>query len=187
MKIFFFLFKIMSLLPINYHELNMKNTILVSEVTTQLSNTIQNIDEKKQERIWIHFRSSNKFEQKFDNLVTIDLPSLFKESVVENIDNHNIDQYKFNIFNSHKFSKYITYNEFCQLENIIAKIVQNYIDDSTKSYGIVIDEIFLQTDSILYKFNGDKKTITTILTKKYSNQYPNFILIDPISIEFNNI
>ena len=197
MKIYSFLFKVLSLLPMNtpiLHNHIFENVVCVSEILTPLKDIQILEDKQKNDRLWIYFRSSHKFEPQLDNLVTVDIPKLYKTVVTSkynriNRPQENIDQYKYSLFSSHRFSNYISYDEFCNLEYLIADIIQSYIDDKTtgKSIGIVIDEIFLQPDSVFYKRNGKNPSITTMLTKKYFSKYPTFVLIDTSTLDINKI
>ena len=200
MKIYSFLFKVLSLLPMNnietpvLHHHIFENVVCVSEIMTPLKD-IQILEDKQEDdRLWIHFRSSHKFEPQLDNLVTVDIPKLYKTVVTSKYNTINrpqehIDQYKYSLFSSHRFSNYISYDEFCHLEYLIADIIQSYIDDKTteKSIGIVIDEIFLQPDSVFYKRNGKNPSINTMLTKKYFSKYPTFVLIDTSTLDIQKI
>lgn len=200
MRIYSFLFHLMSLLPIHDIENQFlshnifEKTVCVSEVSSPLKD-IQHLEDKQEDdRLWIHFRSSPKFQPQLDNLVTVDIPKLYKTVVTSKYNRINrpqehIDQYKYSLFSSHRFSNYISYDEFCHLEYLIADIIQSYIDDKTtgKSIGIVIDEIFLQPDSVFYKRNGKNPSITTMLTKKYFFKYPTFVLIDTSTLDIQNI
>ena len=149
MKIYMFLFKFLSLLPMNNIELSFlhnhmfEKIVCVSEISTPLKD-IQTLDDNKDGRLWIHFRSSNRFQAQLDNVVTVDLPKLYKTVVFnKRIEQQKpIDQFKYSLFSSHRFSNYLSYDEFCQLEYVIADIIQSYIDDQhTQPIGIVIDEI----------------------------------------------
>lgn len=196
MKIYMFLFKFLSLLPMNNIELSFlhnhmfEKIVCVSEISTPLKD-IQTLDDNKDGRLWIHFRSSNRFQAQLDNVVTVDLPKLYKTVVFnKRIEQQKpIDQFKYSLFSSHRFSNYLSYDEFCQLEYVIADIIQSYIDDqhTAKSIGIVIDEIFLQPDSVIYKRNGKNPSITTILTRKYLPNYPTFVLIDTHKLDISEI
>ena len=196
MKIYMFLFKFLSLLPMNniepsfLHNHMFEKVVCVSEISTPLKD-IQTLDDNKDGRLWIHFRSSNRFQPQLDNVVTVDLPKLYKTVVFnKRIEQQKpIDQFKYSLFSSHRFSNYLSYDEFCQLEYVIADIIQSYIDDqnTAKSIGIVIDEILLQPDSVIYKRNGKNPSITTILTKKYFSNYPTFVLIDTNRLDISKI
>ena len=67
MKIYMFLFKFLSLLPMNniepsfLHNHMFDKVVCVSEISTPLKD-IQTLDDNKDGRLWIHFRSSNRFK-----------------------------------------------------------------------------------------------------------------------------
>ena len=151
-------FQILSLLPIQsppHHQF--EKMLCISEVAAPLRG-IQKFESHPEDRLWIHFRSSHTIQQEeqIANLVTVDIPKLYKNVVINNHrhSHQKIDQYKYTIFKSHRFSKYISYDEFCELEYVLGDIIQSYIEDKTKSYGIIVDEIFLQPDSFFYEKNG---------------------------------
>ena len=201
MKIYSFLWNIITLLPLHtiHNSHVFEKTICVSEVSTPLRD-IQKIDDLQagnKKRIWIHFRSSHKFQQEeqLDNLISVDIPRLYRTEVSrkdhnkKSIRHDKISYYKYSIFNSHRFSDYISYDDYCRLESIIADIIQSYIDDkiTKNTYGIVIDEIFLQPDSVFYERNAHNPDVSTLLLQKYFDHFPSFIVIDVSKLDTNAI
>lgn len=171
-----FLFHLLSFLPVHPPVLP-QNHILVSEasIPNQEKNTFDFSVNHKVDT-WIHFQSSKHGWK--ENEVSVYLPDFFR-------DNKNVPTtlysslYHYHLYQNHRFSKHLTYQDFCILEKQLSDIVSSYMLDDKHHYGIMMDEVFLQPEGIT-KYWNIRKTYNILLKQKYLDTYPDFVMIETI-------
>lgn len=171
---FSFLFHLLSFLPV--HPPLQNNHILVSEVSLSNKKNVFDFAVNHKVDTWIHFQS-NKHGWK-DNEINVYLPDLFYEN--KNVPSHlHSSMYHYYLYRDHRFSKHLTYQDFCVLEKQLSDIVSNYMLDDKHHYGIMMDEVFLQPEGITKYWHFPKK-YNILLKQKYLDEYPDFVMIENI-------
>lgn len=173
MKISSFLFHILSFLPI--HPVNHHNHILISDIQKPIEkksiNTIQSID------TLLYFHTHPIHSR--DDCIDIYLPRFFKENTLK-VDSFQTSLFHYQNFKSHKFSKHITYEDFCILEKQISLLVEQYLKDNKHHYGIILDDIFLNTEGIHKYWNFQKNYILIRDSTGNNGNTPDYVIIEKI-------
>ena len=170
---FFFLFHILSFLPI--HPQEKANHILVSDLQQPLKkkefNNIQSIDTL----LYFHTHPIPKREDCID----IYLPRIFQENKLK-VDSFYTSKYHYQNFILHKFSKHISYQDYCKLEKQISLIIEQYLKDEKHHYGIILDDIFLDVEGIRKYWDFKKNYILIRKTMNDSLHLPDYIILEKI-------
>lgn len=173
MKLSSFLFHILSFLPVHPHEKG--NHILVSDIQKPLKkqdfNTIRPIDTL----LYFHTHPIPKREDCID----IYLPQLFKENI-HKVDSFDTSKYHYQHFIEHKFSKHISYQDYCKLEKQISQIIEQYLKDEKHHYGIILDDIFLDIEGIQKYWDFKKNYILIRKSMKDKLHQPDYIIFEKI-------
>jgi len=61
---------------------------------------------------------------------------------------HMYSRLHYERFVSSKFSTQMTYSQFCCFEQTLSQIVQGYVQDTSRSFTLLLDPIFLYDDSL---------------------------------------
>lgn len=121
-------------------------------------------------------------QQKVDEY-TISIPDLFErlqEHPPEGKFETSIHHYQ--SYQHHRFSKFITYLQFCQLEKALSDLVATYLQDQNHSYIVYLDDIFIQPMGIR-KYWSFPKNYYFVTKENYKDQSVDFVMIE----KFENI
>lgn len=135
-----------------------------------------------------HIRHTMKKKQTDNDLkekLTISIPDFFQEMLksipTSSQENLKIETFQtsiehFQYFSQHRFSRYISYNDFCQLEYTLSKIVQEYLKDEKRSYVIYLDDIFIRPMGVRKYWKGPKNFIY-ICRENFSDGSVDFVIV----------
>jgi hypothetical protein len=169
-----FLIHLLSFLPV--HPSVPQNHAIVQETTLKKYDKIEQFL-TKENPYQVHFTShvSRVKQQKEKNCVFISIPELY--SNLPTNDDIPVDgsMAHYQYFSNHRFSKYISYGDFCRLEKSISRMVANYLQDEKRSYIIVLDDIFLSPMGIWKYWRFPKHYL--IFSKIY-NSFVDFVMVE---------
>jgi|TARA_Y100000813_G_C24098330_1_gene321693 hypothetical protein len=172
-----FLFHLVSFLPL--HPPVPVNHAIVQETKGTRFDYIESLLTKK-DPYQIHFTSHVKHIKKreADRNVYISIPEL--SATLPTYDEAPIDTSKahYQYFTQHRFSKYISYNDFCQLEKRMSAIIGQYIQDEQRSYIIILDDIFLQPMGIR-KYWRFPKEYAVFAKESFADTFVDYVIIEP--------
>lgn len=170
---FSFLFHVLSFLPIHTPP-PIAQHIILSEVQLSNKKEVESFTTRKKVDTWIHFQTHKHEWNK--NEVNVYLPDFFYEN--QNIPDHfKSSLYHYHLYSSHRFSRHLSYQEYCILEKQLSDVVSKYVQDDKQSYGIIMDEALLEPSGITRYWNF-KKNYITILKQKYFENYPDFVMVN---------
>lgn len=125
----------------------------------------------------IHFTShvSRVKKHKEENRVYVSIPQLYSNLPPNDDIPIQGSMVHYQYFSNHRFSKYISYGDFCCLEKSMSRIVANYLQDEKRSYIIVLDDIFLQPMGIWKYWRFPKQYL--VFCKIY-NSFVDFVMVE---------
>ena len=125
----------------------------------------------------IHFTShtSRIKQREQENRVYISVPELYAN--LARFDDIALKGSKahYQYFSNHRFSKYVTYADFCRLEKSISHIVANYLQDEKRSYIIVLDDIFISPMGIGKYWTFPKHYL--VFSQNY-NSFVDYVMVE---------
>lgn len=176
-----FLFHLLSFLPLHnppryYHH------YLISETKPLVRiKDLNNLRNDVKIDTLIYFKSHKS--DPIDKNVNVYLPDLLKTNTVF-VENFDTSKYHFQSFQEHRFSRHISYEDYCRLEKQIAIIVEQYLRDTNHNYAIILDDIFLQSCGISKYWT--EKNYFLIRPQNDKNQNIDYIILNKIN-DFNFI
>ena len=172
MRFISFLFHLISFLPIKPVEKG-DHHVLITDIQHPISKSAIESIQPIHTLLYFH---THPIPKRHD-CVDVYLPKLYKENNIA-VDSFQTSTYHYNHFLQHKFSRHITYTDYCKVEKQISLIVQEYLKDEKHNYGIILDDIFLDTEGIRKYWTMKKNyvLIRTSLEDKLNS--PNYIIFE---------
>ena len=172
-----FLFHLISFFPI--HPPISVNHAIVQETKGIQFNDIENSLNKK-EPYYIHFTSHVKHVKKreTENNVYISIPELYSTDSMDDGGPIESSRAHYQSFQQHRFSKYISYPDFCRLEKRVSMIVSHYLRDEKRSYIIILDDIFIQPMGIR-KYWTFPKQYAVYAAESFSDDFVDYVIVEP--------
>ncbi len=169
-----FLIHLLSFLPV--HPSVPQNHAIVQETKLKQYDQVEQFLTKKKP-YQVHFSShvSRVKQREEENRVYVSIPELF--SNLPRSDDMAVQgsMAHYQYFSNHRFSKYISYGDFCRLEKSMSGIVANYLQDEKRSYIIVLDDIFLNPMGIWKYWEFPKNYL---VFSKIHNSYVDFVMVE---------
>jgi len=173
MKYITFLFHLLSFFPI--HPIEKSNHILVSDIQKPIKKKVLNSIQPIDTLLYFHTHPISKREDCID----IYLPRLFQENKVK-VDSFYTSKYHYQHFIEHKFSRHISYDDYCKLEKQMSLIIEQYLKDEKHHYGIILDDIFLDVEGIRKYWDCKKNYILIRTSIEDKGHSPNYIILETI-------
>ena len=173
MKYITFLFHLLSFFPIYPIEKN--NHILVSDIQKPIEKKVLNSIQPIDTLLYFHTHPI----QKREDCIDIYLPRVFQEDKLK-VDSFYTSKYHYQHFLSHKFSKHISYQDYCQFEKQISLIIEQYLKDEKHHYGIIIDDLFLDVEGIRKYWDFKKNYILIRTSIEDKGHPPNYIILETV-------
>lgn len=169
-----FLIHLLSFLPV--HPSAPQNHAIVQETKLKQYDQVEQFLTRKKP-YQVHFSShvSRVKQREEENRVYVSIPELFS-NLPRNDDKPvqgSMAHYQY--FSNHRFSKYISYGDFCRLEKSMSRIVANYLQDEKRSYIIVLDDIFLNPMGIWKYWDFPKNYL---VFSKIHNSLVDFVIVE---------
>lgn len=173
MKYITFLFHLLSFFPI--HPIEKTNHILVTDIQKPIEKKVLNSIQPIDTLLYFHTHPIPKREDCID----IYLPRVFQEDKLK-VDSFYTSKYHYQHFLSHKFSKHISYQDYCQFEKQISLIIEQYLKDEKHHYGIIIDDLFLDVEGIRKYWDFKKNYILIRTSIEDKGHPPNYIILETV-------
>lgn len=171
----FFIFHILSFLPFHPNSIEKVNHILISDIKKP-------IEKKNLEKIYpidtlLYFHTHPI--KKRDDCIDIYLPKVFQENKLK-VESFKTSTYHYQQFIKHRFSKHLSYEDYCKLEKQLSKIIEQYLKDNKNHYGIIVDDIFLEHNGIkkYWDFKKNYFLIRSSVNDKLNK--PDYIILEKI-------
>lgn len=172
MKLFTFLFHLLSFLPIKPVEKG-HHHILVADIKQPIPKSVVETIKPIHTLIYFHTHPIPKR----DDCVDVYLPKLLQENKCE-VDSFQTSKYHYEHFLQHKFSRHITYSDYCKVEKQVSLIIQEYLKDGQHNYGIILDDIFLDTEGIRKYWTMEKNYILIRTSLDDKLNIPNYVIVE---------
>ena len=101
-------------------------------------------------------------------------------SIDNAVDSFQTSTYHYNHFLQHRFSRRITYSDYCKIEKQVSLIIQEYLKDEQHHYGIILDDIFLDTEGIRKYWSTEKNYVLVRTSLEDKLNIPNYIIVDKV-------
>ena len=174
MKYLLFLFNILTFFPIHPVK-KIDHHFLITDIQKPIEK--KSIESLKPIDTLLYFNTRRL--PKRNDCIDIYLPSFYKENKYK-VESFQTSKYHYQHFSRHKFSKHISYEDYCKLEKQISDIVQQYLKDNKHNYGIILDDIFLDAEGIKKYWSFEKNYILIRTSANDKLHNPNYIIFDKI-------
>jgi hypothetical protein len=178
-----FLIHLASFLPINPNVRTPQNHAIVQETKKELQDTrfIEDVlkNDKNEKPYRVHFTShiSRAKKREDEGNVFISIPELYANLPTNDYRPSETSMAHYQYFTKHRFSKYISYSEFCRLEKAMASIVGEYLQDEKRSYIVFLDDIFVQPMG-LRKYWRFPKTYLVFSASSFSDSFVDYVIVE---------
>jgi hypothetical protein len=178
-----FLINLASFLPINPNVVLPQNHAIVQETKKELKDlsfiegVLENNKGTKPYRVHFNSHVSRAKKREDKENVFISIPELYANLPTNDYRPSETSMAHYQYFTSHRFSKYISYSEFCRLEKSMASIVEEYLQDEQRSYIIFLDDIFIQPMG-MRKYWTFPKNYIVFSTSSFSDSFVDFVIVE---------
>lgn len=171
----FFLFNALSFLPVHPHSMEKVNHVLINDIQKPIEK--KTIDKIYPVDTLLYFHTHPV--KKREDCINIYLPELFQENK-DKVDSFLSSNYHYQHFQNHRFSKHLSYDDYCKLEKQLSKIIEQYLLDNKHHYGIIIDDIFLDHEGIKKYWDLKKNYFLVRSSMEDKLNEPDYLILERI-------